>query len=593
MYNWEAGGKKKGKKAKKTGTVVLHPDDHVDLSFERLCKEQHPIESASEGLESPVVLDDQLEAAKAARKKVPLMTEATAHVLQKKMGFTELLPSQAQCYRGIFKGRDVILHSRTGSGKTLAYALPMVERHLILGSPRSDAGPFALVFVFSDELAFQTRSVLQKVYKKLSIGIAGMDQMSGTKHDIIIGTVAAIDEAVRGQKAIVKGPKRGREEEGGNESSGEASDSDEDDEEGPVSSAVNVSNVRVIVVDEVDTTLGPRFSNTGRRMRNLLKTIRRANGSLSASLMSDFHAHHYVLCGATIPNWVLKASFLGEKKYYYQLVTVGAEKLPPQLEVYATGCKASNRVERAVSILREHNFGRVVVFGTVKEMSTLEEALKAIPPDSAPAKKGKATRHSTVVRSLLPRHDEADRIAAMEDFNSKAANVMLCTDIAARGLDFTDVDTVLMLSLPSHNMASEVFVHRAGRTARVGKPGRCIVLNAECDAIVLGAVAKTTHVMFKKLAALEGGVSPNDAKAGTKPVVMFQLKVKSAFKRDGATITPEKVLQDNLSEAEQQLIQDLVHPDGSHELVRFSFPMESSHLISAKLWKYDVREVKA
>lgn len=584
MYNWEAGGKQHTKKVKKTGTVVLHTDENVDLTFERLCKEQHPIESQNDdnvpespsgaiGFDGPV---------KVGPKRVPLMTEATAQVLQQKMGFTGLLPSQAQCYRGIFKGRDVILHSRTGSGKTLAYALPIIERQLILGSSR--AGPFALIFVFSDELAFQTRSVLQKIYKKLSIGIAGMDSVGGKKLDILIGTVASIDEAVRGKKASGSGPKRQRDEDG---ESSDVSEGDDDDEESQPAGSVDVSSIRVIVVDEVDTTFGPRFSNAGRRIRNLLKTIRRANGSLSESLVKDFRAHHYVLCGATIPNWVIKASFLGEKKFYYQLVAVGTEKLPPQLEVYATGCKASERVERAAQILKSQSFGRVVAFGTVKELGSLEEVLKA-PSSSKDSKK-----KPLVVRSLLPRHDEADRIAAMEDFNSKVANVMLCTDIAARGLDFTDVDTVLMLSLPAHNMAAEVFVHRAGRTARVGKPGRCIVLKTESDSIIFEAVTKVTHVTFKRLAQLEVGTSSSTA-ASAVPTVKFQLKVKSAFKKNGATMTPEKVLQDTLSEEEQSAIQDLKHPDSTNtEVVHFTYPLEAAHVITSKLWKYDVREVKA
>lgn len=60
------------------------------------------------------------------------MTATTANRLRDVFGFTSLLPCQAQCYRGIFKARDVILHSRTGSGKTLAYALPIIERYLLL-----------------------------------------------------------------------------------------------------------------------------------------------------------------------------------------------------------------------------------------------------------------------------------------------------------------------------------------------------------------------------------------------------------------------------------------------------------------------------
>lgn len=173
MYSWEENAKKRSK-VKRTGTVVLHNNDTIDPSFDRLLKlhihthrdeDEHPAER-SEGQHKGI--------------KTPLMTEATVAALKgKPHRFQQLLPSQAQCYRGIFNSRDVILHSRTGSGKTLAYALPIIERHLIFDKDRPRNGPFCLIFVFSDELAFQTRDVLQSIYKKLRIGIAGQDDFEG------------------------------------------------------------------------------------------------------------------------------------------------------------------------------------------------------------------------------------------------------------------------------------------------------------------------------------------------------------------------------------------------------------------------------
>ena len=642
VYHWESSGKGQQKKSiKKTGTVILHNDEHVDLSFERLQKDHiHPRKHLSGRDDENDAVEDATAANLHKGIKAPMMTPSTALALQKNMGFAALLPSQAQCYRGIFKGRDVILHSRTGSGKTLAYALPIIERHLILeekatstaaaGDAAASAsvptsGPFLLIFVFSNELAFQTKTVLQNVYKNLTIGVAGHDDVIAKPCHVLVGTVVTLDQVIRGKAAATeRASKRGREEtkdvgkDDEEEQSDDDDDDDDDDDEKSNERRVDVSSVRAIVVDEVDTTLGPRFSSAGRRMKNLLKFVRRANGSLSEGLMSDFRAHHYVLCGATIPNWVIKAGFLGVKKFYYQLVTIGTQKLPPQLECYAEKCNASKRIDRAVEILQALK-SRVVVFGTNKQLDSLEERLAAVAAataapaakakeapagkkkkDAAAAATGQSKPFSIVVRNLsTKKHNEMERVRCIEDFNSKTANVLLCTDIASRGLDFTDVDEVLMLSLPSHQMATEVFVHRAGRTARVGKHGVCRVLfDSPVDDIALDAISKTAHVSFKQSAAVVSS-SSSPATGASKAVIKLQLTIRNPFSAAGSSasnmITASDVLSKSLGPADdasapQHLISHVVE-GSTPQVVTFEVPLESAHIIKKKLWKYDLKEI--
>lgn len=114
---------------------------------------------------------------------------------------------------------------------------------------------------------------------------------------------------------------------------------------------LSARQIRAVVIDEVDVTLGPRFSNMGRRMKNLLHVIRKANGSLTDGLLHDLRRHHYVLCGATIPNWVIKSGFLGVKKYYYSLVQPGRQKLPAQLKCYYLPCHDDQRITTATQLL--------------------------------------------------------------------------------------------------------------------------------------------------------------------------------------------------------------------------------------------------
>ncbi|KAL7701002.1 RNA helicase [Lotmaria passim] len=716
IYSWETSGSNHHrKKVKKTGTVVLHADTRVDTAFDRLQKEVTVERLHSSQKEA----EDALANPHANTVKTALMTASTAKVLEQKMGFTSLLPCQAQCYRGIFNGRDVILHSRTGSGKTLAYALPIIERHLLLEQNQKTeaaAGPFLLIFVFSNDLAMQTRSVLQKIYGKqttLRIAVAGFDDLqplasaaagagekertlkkkgkaacrNGGAVDILIGTVRTLDEAIRGHKVAAaataaeeaeaaqearllgtkrprtagddtrsknnstqskkRRPSNGALHQGGEDDAELEEDEAEaaavnasDDDEGEASDAklshgnhgeagvISPARVRAIVVDEVDTTLGPRFSSLGRRMKNLLKFIRKANGALSEGLLNDFRAHHYVLCGATIPNWVLKAGFLGVKKYYYQLVAVGTAKLPPQLECFHQFCRLQDRVAMATRLLTTHaDFnGRVVVFGTTKQLVALEAALQTAAAAAAPSpsiedsKEGNSKSKSKkkqaspvtsaaaalVVRSLTAEKDEVERVAAIEDFNSGVARVLLCTDVAARGLDFADVDTVLMLNLTRNALASDTFVHRAGRTARVGKPGRCVLLHDATEDALLDAIAKSTHVVLKALpadiaASLVSSIASacsasasSTAERQKEPVVALKLVVRSPFcytKPQVKVPTAMQVLVQNVEEALRAHLTDVHEEDGSNgEVVHFTVPASQLHEVKQKLWKYTLQE---
>lgn len=569
MYQWESNGKQQRRNLKKTGTVVFHPDEHVSTDFASYTRSSKLSSSKHHG------------AGESEKQDVQLMTEATAEALQKApFKFTALLPGQAQCYRGIFKGRDVILHSRTGSGKTLAYALPLIERRLTTEAHASAAVPFMLIFVFSIELAFQTKSVLESLYgsRGITFAIAGIDSLDAAPPHVLIGTVEAIDTAVRGADAASSSAKKRkrRDETKAAADEDEASESSEDDDDesnaGDSNAAkMDVSGVRAIVVDEVDTTLGPRYSGTGRRMRDLLKVIRRANGSLTDQLTSDFRSHHYVLCGATIPNWVIKAGFLGNKKFYYQLVEVGLPKLPAQLECFMIACKATERTDKLSQLVTKLRGKRLVVFTHAKRVRAVETQLKQL------------NDAKITVRSLDGKKDELQRVQEIADFCERAANVIVCTDVAARGLDFPDVDVVIMDHIPDHTMAAEAFVHRAGRTARVNKTGRVIVLcDPSDDEQSIRAVEASTHITFKRMTL-----------TAAEKLATMQLRVGSAFGTGGAAAAvedPVAVLRRVLGDAFEHVAD--IKEDDSKRKVTFRYPTDKLESLKKSLWKYDLREAK-
>lgn len=856
IYNWESNPKAFRKKVKKTGTVVFHPQGDVETSFARVLQPQsvcraNPfgVDAENDPLEKEETKVYETDAKKKGEERsstaereereeseveeeeeekqsnlkphpsqptMPLITHSTVERLQNIFGFTELLPSQAQCYKGIFLRRDVILHSRTGSGKTLAYALPIVERYLLFKAKmkekypneplyqddvnestdetlnrkkgnnevsKASSGPFLLIFVFSVDLAVQTKTVLSRLYPQLRIevpgyhetvvgtptdGIDGKEEikksskqrrgevaspdpsslgkkdtkespdstiLSLNKADILVGTVHAIDSVIRGHRIAAEAlqkeqmesngaerrqnnqkrtrssefdMKGSREDDSGRgkikkEETKEAEkakfspkkkceekkreDSDDEDElnssdeeefesnngvvgdgsnDGTLSTnknfeggVVSAARVQAIVIDEVDSTLGPHFSFLGRRMKNLLKYIRRSNGALSSSLLTDYRAHHYILCGATIPNWVIKAGFLGVKKYYYRLVQPGTQKLPEKLGCYYVPCplNLTSRVQKVQELLKQSEtaikekkhsskgqqlstpsqtsnhfdsssplspstpfLGRVVVFGTNKQIEALSAALKATS----------STKSISTVCTLTSRLPESDRIRSIATFNDStdASATLLCTDIASRGLDVSGADTILMMSLPLGPMAVETFIHRAGRTARVNRTGRCIVLLADAVNSTSGhgksslslprspspvsihqsvdeerntydRVVQAVHVTFQHFDATIGGKVDQRAQ--------LQLEVRRPFlsapppnapplptasevlKKELSSSAPStSVPTENLFDLVENIKEDAKKPT---EKVSFFVPTSKLHLIRKKLWKYELKEL--
>ena len=686
MYAWET-GRPPSKKAKKTGTVVLHPSSqqHLNCSFQTLT--EIPTRRIVKGHGDPNPNEEE------APITTRLMTPETRDALQRDFEFEELLPTQAQCYRGIFKRRDVILHSRTGTGKTLAYALPIIERQLVSVSEHHDVAAvlpvgevFLLIFVFSNALAVQTQSVLEKLYSgahcsvasgkgralpRVRFAVCGLDsQKKVLAANVLIGTVFNLDVAIRGgtvrevtddagagSKRVrggrapsghVKGRKARRSEQSDHKDHEEVHPTDDTEinileEDGDTADEGklihSVKGVRAIVVDEVDNTLGPRFSHIGRRLKGLLSYIRKQNGSLdNSNLRSDFRSHHYVLCGATVPNWCVKAGFLGQKKYYYQLVSSGTVKLPPQLKCFTklisdaipSSVEASStslpldwaktfeteqqallscrqavkrerfqqdrniRVAECITLVRylvtAHNC-RVVVFGTAKEVDLIESSLS----------KERSVDDSVVPCSLSGLHSEQVRIDGMHRFNSSAANVLLCTDVASRGLDLVAVDVVVMVSLPFHHMAAEVFVHRAGRTARVGRKGTCIVLyRTATDADSIHAIETATHCTFHRFfesPSFGGQVPVLVGEEHHQQRVTFKITVRNAFvapsTSSSAIKSAEQILKECLNHHEtvahniRPVANNLPH-DGAR---LFDVDANLTHLVTKNLWKYNVEEL--
>ena len=116
-----------------------------------------------------------------------------------------------------------------------------------------------------------------------------------------------------------------------------------------------------------------------------------------------------------------------------------------------------------------------------------------------------------MVGTLLGHNNKQSRQKAIADFKSGRIKLLLSTDLAARGLDIPDVDYVFNLDLPE---SAEVYLHRAGRTARAGAKGTVITLADNKEAYKLEQLEKKLGIDFK---LLKGGEKPAPAKKKSAP----------------------------------------------------------------------------
>jgi ATP-dependent RNA helicase RhlE len=356
-------------------------------------------------------------------------------------GYTEPTPVQIESIPLALAGRDIIGSAQTGTGKTAAFVLPILQR---LGKIPGHALR-ALVLVPTRELAEQVLERARAYGKHLdlrAVAIYGGVGMEPQTSALARG----VDIVVATPGRLLDHMERGH---------------------------LNYSKLEVLVLDEADRMLDMGFAPDVRRILDALPAERQTM-LFSATISYDVeHLAHRAMQG-------------------HASVEIGRRASPAdgiEHGIYALD-KTAKRTALA-QILKVRPDGRALIFtrtkfGADKLVTYLRrEGIRA------------AALHGDKAQST--------RMRTLDEFRDGTTQILVATDIAARGIDVDDIQMVINYDVPKD---PEVYVHRVGRTARAGADGLALTLMSPDEWILMADIEK-----------LIGRTFPRDVVPGFEPSV--------------------------------------------------------------------------
>lgn len=320
------------------------------------------------------------------------------------MGFEEPSPIQAQSIPVILSGKDVIGQAQTGTGKTAAFSIPVLE----MVNPE-DKSLQAVVLCPTRELAIQVSTEIRKIGKYMH-GIKTLPVYGGQPIDRQIKSLKSGVQVVIGTPGRVIDHINRK--------------------------TIKMDNVKMVILDEADEMLDMGFRE-----------------DIEMILSKTPEERQTTFFSATMPKGILDLT----KKYQNDpehIKVVRRELTVPNIKQYYIETRSANKLEVLCRLVDVYNPKLSVVFTNTKR--------------GADELVGDLQARGYFADALHGDLKQTQRDIVMDKFRNGTIDILVATDVAARGIDVDDVEAVFNYDLPQDE---EYYVHRIGRTGRAGRNG--------------------------------------------------------------------------------------------------------------------------
>ncbi len=328
----------------------------------------------------------------------------------RELGFEAMTPIQSQAIPVMIEGKDILGQAQTGTGKTAAFSIPI----LMTVDPENPALQ-AVVLCPTRELAIQAAEEMRK-YAKYMHGIKVLPVYGGQDIMKQIRSLKSNVQVVVGTPGRVMDHLRRH--------------------------TMKMGEVKTIVLDEADEMLDMGF-------REDIETV----------LEALPEEHQTALFSATMPKPILEITNKYQKENAVHLKMPAKELTIPLVKQYYYEVAKKNKEEVVARLMDYYNPKRSLIFCNTKKMvDELTENLVG---------------RGYFAAGLHGDLSQVQRDHVMQGFRNGSVEILIATDVAARGIDVSGVEAVFNYDVPQD---IEYYVHRIGRTGRAGKKGRSFTL---------------------------------------------------------------------------------------------------------------------
>lgn len=349
----------------------------------------------------------------------------------REMGFEVMTPIQEQAIPVLLDGKDMIGQAQTGTGKTAAFAIPMIQ-----GVNPEIHKPQGIILCPTRELAMQAAEEIRKLAKYMQ-GIKVLPVYGGQDIGRQIKALSQGVQIIVGTPGRVMDHLRRH--------------------------TIKTSHIKMIVLDEADEMLNMGF-------REDIETV-----------LEDMpEEHQMALFSATMPQAILDITGTYQKDAVYVKVTP-KEVTVAAIKQYYYRVAKKDKTEALCRLIDYYQPSRSLIFCNTKRM--VDEITIRLKEKGYEAE------------GLHGDLSQNQRDTVMNLFRSGRCEILIATDVAARGIDVSGVDAVFNYDVPED---IEYYVHRIGRTGRAGKTGRSFTLISGREIFKIRNIERVCHTTIKE-----------------------------------------------------------------------------------------------